>query len=165
MEGGNKVMTQKEELDHYRNEYFKYRDLYNARNDNGVVESINAKASQKLYKKVGKKFVQVNDPWAYDGLREGWWLIGVKAGSTSIRQCVHPDKAQVETAARDLEDKLVDIIRDACAAKPTTIKLTEEEKKDWDVFIAKHGDSFNTLHYPSFQQNAEKIVKAILNQK
>ncbi len=39
-----------------------------------------------------------------------------------------------------------------------------EEKKDWDAFIKKHGESFNTLHYPSMQENAEKIVKALIEE-
>jgi hypothetical protein len=61
-----------------------------------------------------------------------------------------------------MEDKLVDIIRKAGEARPNKTPLTPEEKKDWEKFIAKHGESFNTLHYPSIQENAEKIVAALL---
>jgi hypothetical protein len=43
--------------------------------------------------------------------------------------------------------------------------LTAEEKKDWDAFIKKHGESFSTLQYPSFQENAEKIVKALIGEE
>ena len=32
---------------------------------------IEQKESDTLYKKVGRKYVAINDPWAYDGLREG----------------------------------------------------------------------------------------------
>ena len=38
-------------------------------------------------------------------------------------------------------------------------------RKDWDEFIAKHGESFNTLQYPSIQENAEKIIMAILDEQ
>ena len=64
-----------------------------------------------------------------------------------------------------MEDKLINIIRKACEASPNKTPLSSEEKKDWDKFIKKHGESFNTLHYPSFQENAEKIIAAILDEK
>jgi hypothetical protein len=35
------------------------------------------KMNQIRYKKVGRKYVQDNDPFALDGLREGWWLVKV----------------------------------------------------------------------------------------
>jgi hypothetical protein len=60
-----------------------------------------------------------------------------------------------------MEDKLIDIIRKASEARPANSALTPEQKKDWEKFIAKHGESFNTLCYPSIQENAEKIVSAL----
>jgi hypothetical protein len=114
---------------------------------------------------VGKKFVPVNDPYAYDGLREGFWLIHITQGCTSIRQQIYPEKSAITAAARLMENKLIDIIRKASEAKPTKIALSKEEKEDWDKFAAKHGDSFNTLCYPSIQENAEKIVAALVDNK
>jgi hypothetical protein len=61
-----------------------------------------------------------------------------------------------------MEDKLVEIIRKAGEARPTKTPLTQEQKKDWDKFIKKHGEAFNMLTYPSIQENAEKIVAALL---
>jgi hypothetical protein len=116
-----------------------------------------------LYKKVGKKYVQASDPWAYSGLCEGWWLVKVEAGSTSIRSAVYPAKAEVLAAAKDKEDELVDIIRKASEAKPKEgVPMSEQARKDWEWFISKHGEEFNTIYYPSFRENAEKIVDAIL---
>jgi hypothetical protein len=67
------------------------------RKDWGNLNSrINFKENQRLYKKVGKKFVPVNDPYAYDGLREGFWLIKISGGTTSIRQQVYPCKSRSE---------------------------------------------------------------------
>jgi len=120
------------------------------------------KMSQILYKKVGRKYVQENDPWAYDGLREGWWLVKVAAGSTSIRQQVYPNKAEISAATRDKEDQLIDIIRKASEARPQQRPLTPEALADWQAFIAKHGEQFTTLEYPSIQENAEKIIEALL---
>jgi hypothetical protein len=157
-----KNKTDKELVEYYKNEADRYRHMFAYKV--GVDARAAIKEDQRLYRKVGKKFVPVNDPYAYDGLRNGFWLIQIKDGSTSIRQQIYPDKAPLTAAARELEDKLIDIIRKASEARPNKTPLTEEEKKDWDKFIKKHGDSFNTLHYPSMQENAEKIIAAILNQ-
>ena len=120
------------------------------------------KMDQIRYKKVGRKYVQDNDPCAYEGLREGWWLVKVAAGSTSIRQQVYPHKAEITAAVRDKEDQLVDIIRTASEARPSKNPLTPEALADWQAFIAKHGKEFNSLEYPSIQENAEKIIEALL---
>ncbi len=120
------------------------------------------KMNQIRYKKVGRKYIPVSDIWAYDGLREGWWLVKVAPGSTSIRQQVYPSRAEVTAAAREKEDQLVDIIRKASEARPQRNPLTPEALADWQAFIAKHGKEFNTLEYPSLQENAERIMDALL---
>jgi hypothetical protein len=157
-------MKTKKDIQYYKDEADRYRHMFMYK-----MQDVNVRAAikedQRLYRKVGKKFIPVNDPYAYDGLRNGFWLIQIKDGSTSIRQQIYPDKAPLTAAARMVEDKLVDIIRKASEARPNKVSLTAEEKKDWDAFIKKHGDSFNTLHYPSFQENAEKIIAAIVDQQ
>lgn len=121
------------------------------------------KQDNQLYKKVGRKYIPVNDSWAYEGLREGWWLVKVALGSTTIRQQVYPNKAEITAAAKDKEDQLVDIIRKASEARPKSIPLSEQAKADWDWFISRNGKEFNTLEYPSIQENAEKIIEALLS--
>jgi hypothetical protein len=125
-------------------------------------ERIEYKESQTLYKKVGRKYVPINDPWAYDGLREGYWLVKVASGSTSIRSCVYPAKAELQAAIKDKEDQLIDIIRKASEARPQRRPISEQAKADWEWFIARNGDEFNTLEYPSIQENAENIIKILL---
>jgi hypothetical protein len=120
------------------------------------------KMNQIRYKKVGRKYVQDNDPFAYEGLREGWWLVKVAAGSTSIRQQVYPNRAEITAAAKDKEDQLVDIIRTASEARPKQRPISPEALADWDAFISRHGKEFSSLEYPSIQENAEKIIKALL---
>ena len=120
------------------------------------------KMNQIRYKKVGRKYVQDNDPWAYDGLREGWWLVKVAPGSTSIRQQVYPYKAEITAAAREKEDQLMDIIREASEARPSQRPVSPEALADWQAFIHRHGNEFSTLEYPSLQENAEKIIEALL---
>ena len=165
-------MKTKKDIQYYKDEAERYRRMFNMRfsdlyssEDDLNRARLAIKEDQRLYRKVGKKFVPVNDPYAYDGLRNGFWLIQIKDGSTSIRQEIYPDKASIHAAARLIEDKLVDIIRKAGEARPNKTMLTAEEKKDWDAFIKKHGESFNTLCYPSIQENAEKIVKTLIGEE
>ena len=147
---------------HYKEECERLRAELNYRFEIEPVTTTAAiKESQRRYRKVGKKFVPVNDPYAYDGLMNGVWLIHVKNGSTSIRQQVNPATSALTAAARLMEDKLLPIIAKACEAKPTKIALSKEEKEDWEAFIAKHGDSFRMLNYPSFQANAEAIINVL----
>ena len=120
------------------------------------------KMNNQLYKKVSRKYIPVNDPYAYDGLREGWWLIKVEPNSTSIRQQVYPHKAEITAAARDKEEELIKIIRKASEARPKENSLTPEALADWQALIDKHGNQFRTLQYPSFQENAEKIIEALI---
>ena len=160
------MKTNNKDLQYYQNECRRLRDQLNYKfGSDPITTKAATKEDQRIYRKVGKKFVPVNDPYAYDGLREGFWLIKIDKGCTSIRQQIYPEKAALTAAARLIEDKLVDIIRKASEARPTKIALTPEEKKDWDKFIAKHGDSFSTLAYPSIQENAEKIIMAIVDKQ
>ena len=82
------------------------------------------KQDNQLYKKVGRKYIPASDICAYDGLREGWWLVKVSSGSTSIRSCVYPAKAELQAAIKDKEDQLVDIIRKASEARPKKTPLS-----------------------------------------
>ncbi len=160
------MKTNNKDLEYYQNECQRLRDQINYRFNTDVVTSkAAAKEDQRVYRKVGKKFVPVNDPYAYDGLGEGFWLIKIDKGCTSIRQQIYPEKAPLTAAARNMEDKLVGIIRKASEARPQNNPLTIEAAKDWSKFIKKHGDSFNTLCYPSIQENAEKIVAALTDNK
>jgi hypothetical protein len=59
-------------------------------------------------------------------------------------------------------DSIMDIIRKAGEARPQKIKLTKSEREDWETFIAKHGESFNMLAYPSLHDVAEQIVEELL---
>jgi hypothetical protein len=159
-------MKKNKELEYYKDECQRLRDQLNYKFDtDNVTARAAAKEDQRVYRKVGKKYVPVNDPYAYDGLRDGFWLIKIDKGCTSIRQQIYPEKAPLTAAARLIEEKLVDIIRKASEARPQKNPLTLEEKKDWDKFINKHGESFNTLAYPSFQENAEKIIMAIVDEQ
>lgn len=76
-----------------------------------------------------------------------------------------PDKVAIHAAAIAMEEELVDIIEEACEAKPVKLILSDEEKKDWDWFIGKHGKSFSVLNYPSFEATAKEIISVLTNKK
>lgn len=120
----------------------------------------------QLYKKVGKKYIEHNDPWALDGLQDGWWLVKVEPNSKTIRSIVYPHNAEIIAAAKDKQDELINIIRDASEAKPKEgIPMSEQCRKDWQSLMSKHGKELSTIYYPSFHENAEKIVQALIGEK
>jgi hypothetical protein len=130
---------------------------------NNALSRILQKADNILYKKVGKKYVQQNDPWAYEGLGPGWWLVQVKAGGgTSMRSLVYPRRAEIVAAAKEKADQLMKIIREAGEAGPSKKEISPEALADWKIFIAKHGEEFNMISYPSYHGFAAKIVEEIM---
>ena len=78
---------------------------------------------------------------------------------------VYPANAEILAAAKLKEEKLLDIIRDASEARPSKHPISPEALADWQTFIAKHGKEFSTLEYPSFQENAEKILQILLDKE
>jgi hypothetical protein len=123
------------------------------------------KSDRDRYRKVGKKYVLCNDFDAYEGLEKGFWLVQVREGRTSIKRMVYPANAEIAAAAKLKEEKLLDVIREASEARPSKLPISPEALADWNTFIAKHGEEFSMLQYPSWQENAEKIVKILLDKE
>jgi hypothetical protein len=116
----------------------------------------NERYGKQLYEKVGKKFVPVNDPYAYDGLGEGAWLVMVKPGSKSIRTAIRPSFIELETALRYLEDGLCEAMRKAGEMRPRTTKLSPKEQKAWNAYKKAMGKDMPTyLEYASLSEIAE----------
>jgi hypothetical protein len=116
-----------------------------------------------IYKKEGKKYVPINDPWAYNGLTVGWWLVKVcDKGGVSMRSTIYPRRAEIIAAAHDKREALVQIIREASEARPSKVQISTEALADWNALIAKHGQEFSQLQYPSFHDNATRIVEALM---
>lgn len=128
-------------------------------------QQILEKTSRDRYKKVGNRYVLCNDFDAYEGLEKGFWLVQVREGSTSIKKMVYPANAEIAAAAKRKEEKLLDVIREASEARPSKRPISPEALADWKAFAAKHGQEFSTLEYPSWQENAEKIIKILLDKE
>ena len=127
-----------------------------------AAEYIRASEANKLYKKVNGRFVQANDYDCTTGLREGWWLVKVEPGSTSMKCCLFPDRAEVQAAMIEAEDKIVEILRKATEAKPKVKEITPEFKKAWEKMVKKFGSEMNYLEYNSLQGVAETIMKEVM---
>lgn len=128
-------------------------------------QQILEKASRDRYKKVGNRYVLCNDFDAYEGLEKGFWLVHVREGCTSIKKMVYPANAEIAAAAKLKEEKLLEVIREASDARPSKRPISPEARADWEAFVAKHGQEFSTLEYPSLQENAEKIIKILLDKE
>lgn len=116
---------------------------------------------QRVYRKHGKRYVAVDDPYACTGLTPGWWLVKVTEGCTSMRMTLRPDRAEIDAAFKDAVDVVQKIIADALMARPSKTKLTEEQAADWNALVAKHGDCFRMLEYKSIKEIAEQVVEKV----
>lgn len=123
---------------------------------------ISCKEDSLRYKKVGNRYIPDNDPYAYEGLTNGWWLVKITPESKTMRATIYPNNAEIDTAARDKADELMDIIREAGEGAPPKAELTPEALADWKAFIAKHGEQFNYISYPSFYDMATKIIDNLI---
>jgi len=123
---------------------------------------ISLKEDSLRYKKVGNRYIPDNDPYAYEGLTNGWWLVKITPNSKTMRATIYPNNAEIDTAARDKADELMDIIREAGEGAPVKADLTPEALADWKAFIAKHGEQFNYISYPGFYDMATKIIDNLI---
>lgn len=119
--------------------------------------------SQRMYRKVGRKYVPIDDPFACTGLTPGWWLVKVSDGCTSVRATIHPHRAEVDAAFKDAVDIVQRIISDAVKARPSKVQLTEEQAADWNALIAKHGEAFRMFEFKSIMEIAEEVVEKVTN--
>ena len=126
-----------------------------------AIDRIDYKEKNILYRKQGRKYVQVNDPFAYEGLGEGWHLVHVRPGCTSIRSTVYPAHAEIDTAIREKAEKVEQIILKATQARPKTREMSSELRKDWEALIAKHGKDLSMFEYQSISDMSEEIIREL----
>lgn len=127
---------------------------------------INAK--EQFYVKRGKKYYPVNDPFAYDGLGEGAWLVTVDRGCQTIRTVLSPKFIELEAALRYLEDGLCNAMSEASKMRPRETPISEKEKKAWKVYEKTMGDDMPRYFcHASFWEVARKgceYLKKIMEQ-
>ena len=126
-----------------------------------ALDNMKIKENQIRYKKVGRKYVQCNDPYAYDGLREGYWLVRVTPGCTSIRQYVFDCAPEVQAALNTAVENIVPIISKAMEFRPAIPNLSEEFVKEFQELKNKYPDELRMLHGPAVYDIAREIVEKL----
>lgn len=84
---------------------------------------------QLYLRKPNGRYVEANDPYALDGLRNGVWLVIVKPGSKTIRSPVFPDRLAISAALEEFREELIEAMNEAQKAypRPKTAPLSEKE--------------------------------------
>lgn len=126
-----------------------------------------------FYKKVrvGKSYrykpVYEYNPELTDSLPFGTHVQVCNELGMSRRYNIDPALAPFAAAAMILEDKLINIIRDASGyklANKQSEPLTPEQNEAWDNLNKSFGGKLTTLYGPSLQEIASNILKAISNE-
>lgn len=113
-----------------------------------------------FYRKVGKRYKAINDPYAWDGLTEGVWCVVVKPGGKSARRLVSPDMDSVDAALVEFKDILLQELYEASKLRPISTKITKKERAAWDVFEKTMGKDM-PVYFTGFPSHQEMVDKAI----
>jgi len=84
-----------------------------------------------LFTKKNGRFVPASDPWAYNGLTPGFWLIWVRPGQTTIRHTVWPDCIATEAALMAVREELEKGLLKDSQLTPVVQKMSVKHMKAW----------------------------------
>jgi hypothetical protein len=129
-----------------------------------AIDRINTQEQEVYYKKVGKRYIQVNDPHWIEGLGKGFFLVWKKDGSTSIRHQIYPQLAEIRAGVELGKEVILNALQRAMKCHSRK-KLTPEEAADWDAIVKKHPEAFSYLQYDSLNDMAENIIQEIRDLK
>lgn len=119
---------------------------------------------EAVYKKIGRKYVQVNDPFAWDGLTDGVWIVTVKPGVKTARIQVSEDFDGLSAALESFRQDLIDSMYESSIAKPSK-EMTKAEKKHWDNYVEQAGkDVLSYFSYAGLYGIADNAIK-LFNEK
>ena len=102
---------------------------------------------EELYRKVGRRYQRVNDPWAYNGLPEGHWHVWVRPPNKTIRKFILPDKKEVFAAIEEVREAMIEAMQDANKARPNTWNMTARELKAFELYKQALGDDNAYITY------------------
>lgn len=115
-----------------------------------------------FYVKKGRRYIQVNDTYALDGLQMGTWLVVVKAGCTSCRPIDKPEYAKLDFALHELKEVMVKAMLEAAKLRPSVTKLSKKEQKAWKAYEEIMGkDKPSYFHFASMEEIAREGCEAI----
>jgi hypothetical protein len=90
--------------------------------------------SEQYFIKKNGRYVAVNDPYAYDGLGIGSWMVVVHKNGLSARSLIKPKNLELQAALFYLKEFLTKEMSDASKMRPTTEVMSKKEQKAWKVF-------------------------------
>jgi hypothetical protein len=99
----------------------------------------------QLYTKKGKKYVAYNDPYAYDGLTNGCWIVIVTPNGKTIREQIWPDREEIVTGIEIARQGMEDAMMEANRIQPSYRKNTALEQKAFNAYLAILNDDKATL--------------------
>jgi len=117
-----------------------------------------------LFKKVGRNYKQINDPYVFDGLSEGCWFCIVKPGLKSARIELNPDFTSLDAALELYKEHLARSIQKYGEIRASTNRrISEKEKRAWENFKKEMGQDLPTYvaEYASAQELADNAIKAL----
>lgn len=119
-----------------------------------------------FYKKVGRKYVPVSyyDSDVSYSFTLGSHLVVKRDGMTMYRMDIDPAVAPLVAAGIYAEEAIVEVMRNACEARPSHVPITEEEQEAWKQLTKAMGDARFYLQYPAIQDAARAGVKALIKE-
>lgn len=123
-----------------------------------------------FYKKVGRKYVPVNeyDRELVDSLPKGCHLTIVNPGGQSIRYSIDPNYAAMIAAGSVAEEAISRVIMTSTdlrlQRKDRERKLTRKQKAAWDNLVKEFGDSARQLEWPNAYEASQAAVKEMAKQ-
>jgi hypothetical protein len=120
--------------------------------------------SEQYFVKKNGRYVAVNDPYAYDGLGIGAWLVVVQKNGLSARSKINPKTLELQAALFYLKEFLCHEIYEASKMHPCSVVMSEKEKKAWRAFRKIVGkDIPRYFHYDSIHDIVEKACDRFSN--
>lgn len=89
--------------------------------------------SNTLYRKIDGQFVAVSEELHVVGWSDGFYLVEVKPGVTSMARALSPDYAELECAFKVLEEEFAKGLQSAMAARPP-MRASPKFKKAFKEF-------------------------------
>jgi len=116
------------------------------------------------YKKVGRRYVPINNEEDPDDLPIGNRLVMTyKNGRTTVRQ-VDPDLAAMIAAGRYALHTMSNAIYEASKARPITPLLTTGQREAWQKLSEEFGENSSSLLIPSTHDIAQTGVDALIEE-
>lgn len=116
--------------------------------------------NEKLYKKVNRKYVAINDPRCFDGLTEGLWVVNVNPNGRTSRIALAQDLDALDGSLEEFKQFLVDSIFE-CSKIKNKQQQTKKQKQFWRDYINVAGkDVLTCFQYDSCYDIASNAIES-----